>query len=121
MPTTYQFDNATPVDVPNAVIPVEQIHGPILLDCAGADEVWASCANSEAIESRLSAAHDPFPHPLYRYPDAGHNMGALLPYQPGFGLVSSGQGMNVGGITPLANSIADVQLLPKVISFLSTN
>ncbi|MBO0701586.1 MAG: acyl-CoA thioesterase/BAAT N-terminal domain-containing protein [Candidatus Dormibacteraeota bacterium] len=119
VPTSYQFNNATPTDVPDAVIPVEQIHGPVLTDCGGFDQVWGSCLFGHQIQSRLDGAHDPYPHPFYRYPDAGHGVDALVPYDPGLSLAAAVDAFNVGGRTPLANAIADAILWPKILSFLS--
>jgi dienelactone hydrolase len=42
VPYTHQFDNPDPSDDPAAVIPVEQIAGPVFLDCGGDDQVWIS-------------------------------------------------------------------------------
>jgi dienelactone hydrolase len=82
VPYTRQFNEPHPTDDPDAVIPVERIRGPIFLDCAGMDTVWDSCAYATAIVQRLDAHHFPYPHVLHRYPDAGHHVGALIPYEP---------------------------------------
>lgn len=82
LPYTRQFDEPHPTDDPAAVIPVERIQGPIFLDCAGKDEVWDSCAYASAIVQRLRRHDFAYPHPLYRYPRAGHYVGILIPYEP---------------------------------------
>ena len=65
-----------------AVIPVEQIAGPILLACGGVDQVWPSCQSprrSSAASKRTAST----PHPSYTYLPPGHDIGTLIPYQPG--------------------------------------
>lgn len=49
-----------PVVDPAAEIPVEQIHGPVLLDCGTDDQTWTSRAYAQAIQNRLGAAHHRF-------------------------------------------------------------
>jgi len=80
--TPRETDTTEPTDNPDAIIPVAEIHAPILLNCAAADQVWTSCAFADAIETELDAAHHAFPHPLYTYPAAGHGVGGLIPYEP---------------------------------------
>ena len=82
LPYTRQFNQPHPTDDPAAAIPVEQIRGPIFLDCAGVDTVWNSCAYAQAIMQRLEANNFRYPHVLYRSPRAGHRVGGLLPYEP---------------------------------------
>ena len=82
IPFTSQFDNPVPTDDPAAVIQIERIIGPILLDCAGEDEVWSSCPYADAMMSRLDHAGSQYLHVLYSYPNAGHDIGEALPYEP---------------------------------------
>jgi len=82
VPFTRQFDEPHPTDDPAAAIPVERIHGPVFLDCAGMDTVWDSCPYATAIMERLDAHHFPHPHTLHRYAQAGHHVGVLIPYEP---------------------------------------
>jgi pimeloyl-ACP methyl ester carboxylesterase len=58
-------------------IPVERIHVPVFLLCAGADEVWNSCAYAHAIARRMGHGYE-----LHVAPTAGHFVGALVPYEP---------------------------------------
>ncbi len=76
------FFGPSPIDNPDAVIPVERIRGPIMLVCGEVDLVWPSCPSSRAIMNRLDASGDPYAHSLYAYPNAGHYVDALLPYEP---------------------------------------
>ena len=82
LPYTRQFNQPDPSDNPAAVIPVEQIPGPIFLYCAGRDQVWNSCAYAKAISQRLNAHHDQYRHLLLRSPNAGHPSGLPIPYEP---------------------------------------
>lgn len=82
VPFTSQVDTPQPVDHPNAVIPVQRIHGPIFLACGSADAVWTSCPYARAIISHLDGVHDRFSHVLYAYPGAGHGVGFFTPYEP---------------------------------------
>jgi len=50
LPYTNGPDNPAPA----AVIPVQKINGPLLLDCGTADQLWNSCAHAQAIQ-RLRA------------------------------------------------------------------
>jgi dienelactone hydrolase len=120
LPYTSQFDQPYPTDTPGAVIPVEAVKGPILLDCGGADQVWTSCAFTHAIEARLDRAHDPYPHVVYAYPKAGHGVGGLVPYEPTSANVAAVNGslVDTAGTNADANAIADADLWPKVIAFL---
>jgi dienelactone hydrolase len=115
IPYTRQFDTPAPTDTPAAVIAVETAHAPMLLDCAGSDKVWTSCPYANAIVARLDAHGYPYPHELDAYPDAGHGLGGLLPYEPGFDL-SAGKS---AGRTPDANQRATQLLWPRVLAFLA--
>lgn len=78
VPYTREFGNLHPDDDPRAAIPVGRIHAPILLACAGMDDIWPSCPSSHAIERR----HGTSKLELDEYPRAGHYLGALIPYEP---------------------------------------
>jgi dienelactone hydrolase len=113
VPHSLSFSPDVPVLDPAAEIRVQQIHGPVLLDCGTADRTWTTCACAEAIQHRLTASHDRFPHVLYRYSGAGHFVGVLVPYQPGLMLVSQRD----MGDTPLADLDSDARLWPHVLGF----
>jgi hypothetical protein len=76
--------------------------------------VWTSCAYAQAIQERLGAAKDPYPHVLYRYDGAGHFLNALVPYEA----FSSTQPTDQGD-TALANADADARLWPHLLDFLA--
>lgn len=75
------FGDPTPPER-RAVIPVERIHGPIVLVCGGSDYVWPSCAYSDVIVARLAAHDEQSRVTELRYPAAGHAVGEILPYVP---------------------------------------
>jgi hypothetical protein len=114
---TRTFAKALGVKDPSADIAVEKIHEPILLDCGTDDEIWAACAYAQAIQHRLAAAHDRFPHVLYRYRGAGHFVNQLNPFEPG--TVATAKAEDGNSDAPLANENADARLWPHVLSFLA--
>lgn len=109
LPYTDRF-GPDPGPDPAAAIPVEQIAGPVLLVCGGADKLWPSCPMANAIIARLDAANVGYPHLLHAYPDAGHGVG-ILPTGP------SPEPTNLQGTTPEANSPARVDAWRQVLAF----
>jgi hypothetical protein len=59
----------------------------------------------------LTSHHSPYAHELLRYPDAGHGVGTLLPFQPLTPLPQS------AGRTPEANELALAKAWPEAIAF----
>ena len=57
---------------PEAVIPVEQIAGPVLLLSGKDDQIWPSAFMSDMIEERLRAHDFPYAVENIQYEDAGH-------------------------------------------------
>jgi dienelactone hydrolase len=114
LPYTSQFDNPDPTDNPAAVIPVQNIQGPVLLDCGTDDVTWISCTFAQAIQSRLTTGGDRYAHVLYRYAGAGHLVDSLIPYEP-----TSSEPPAVTGDSPLANADADARLWPDILRFLA--
>jgi len=57
---------------PDAAIPVERIHGPVLLISGRADTMWPSSAMSDLVVARLRARNFTWPVTHLAYPDAGH-------------------------------------------------
>lgn len=70
----------TPPNAPEAIIPVERIHGPVLLSCGTQDVVWPSCGYADAIAKRLAGTGFDYAVISLRYPDAGHLVGNLSAY-----------------------------------------
>jgi dienelactone hydrolase len=123
LPCTNQFPNPHPTDNPAAVIPVAKIHGPLFLGCGERDS-WSSCSSyAKAVMAALAAAHYSYPHELLEYPDAGHALGALLPYDPGIAAYEDGltppewpPGFN--GTSNVSNPLARADQWPKLLAFL---
>jgi dienelactone hydrolase len=117
LPYTHQVDQPSPTDNPAAVIPVQKIRGPVFLNCGTDDHVWTSCAFAQAIQGRLTATHDRYPHVLYEYQGAGHGDG-LVPYEP---LSSAYEALDSEsqGDSPLADSNAAARLWPELLAFLA--
>ena len=74
---------------PAALIPAEQVPGPVLLVSAGADTVWPSAAMAWALSARLHRNDYPHGHVLLEYAGTGHALGYLIPDLPG-GLLPPG-------------------------------
>lgn len=73
MPYTSAFLSPNvPADDPAAAIPVQDIRGPVFLDCGTDDQIWTSCAYALRIERHVTGARFAYPHVLYRYQGAGH-------------------------------------------------
>ena len=117
LPYTKEFDTPEPTDNPAAVIPVQEIRGPVFLDCGGADKVWTSCPYARAIMARLASHNFPYPHVLYAYPRAGHFIDFLVPYEP---LKLAAASADVLGAGPQSNQIARASLWPHILSFLAS-
>ena len=107
-----------PADDPAAAIPVQDIRGPVFLDCGTDDLVWTSCAYALRIENHLTAARFAYPHVLYRYQGAGHHVNGLVPYQPGEILADLAAPIGQGN-TLLANANARARLWPQLLAFLA--
>ncbi len=112
LPYVDDFHDPQALGHPDAVIPVEEIDGPILTNCGGLDSLVASCPFGIAIENRLNAAHFPFTHELLTYPDAGHSVNVGVPYRP-FDFES------LGG-TLEANQLAVADFWPRLLTFLAS-
>lgn len=105
----------------NAVIPVEQIPGPLFLLCAGHDRIWLSCPYTDAITARLSSHHFPYPVSDLHYPAAGHLAGGLLPYLPFAGAASPTDTLTKTGGTELADQQAEADAWPHSSTFWPTS
>jgi dienelactone hydrolase len=110
LPFTRLFDNPFPPDDPAAVIQVERIHGGLLLDCGGRDQVWVSCTFAQAIVQRLDSAKWPYRHELYEYPDAGHGVASPVPYEP--------SSFPTAPDDATADEAARADLWPRILNFL---
>ena len=67
-------------ELEQAVIPVERIHGPVLLISGEDDQMWPSTLFADRVEQRLLEYNHPYWHQHLNYADAGHRIG--LPNLP---------------------------------------
>ncbi len=118
VPHTTFFNPNAPANDPAAAIPVQDIRGPVFLDCGTDDQIWSSCASALRIERHLTAARFAYPHVVYRYRGAGHLVDTLVPYQPGEILPDLAEPTGAGD-TPLANANAHARLWPQLLAFLA--
>jgi dienelactone hydrolase len=116
----YEFGNPSPQSNPQAIIPVEDVQGPIFLVSGADDELWPSPKYVAAIMARLDAAHDSFPHQSLVYPGARHGVAVAVPFGPApQSVVTSQSGELYLGGTPPANARADADSWPKLLKFLA--
>ncbi len=106
-----------------AVIAVEQTHGPILLISGQDDGVWDSSGMAEAVVARLKQAH--FTHPVewLNYPHAGHRSGRPEIVPTWHGAIRhpvSGRVENLGG-KPEGDAQSSIDAITKVLTFLHTS
>ena len=98
---------------PDAIIPVEQINGPVMLVCGKADTLWPSCPMAEQVAARLKVKHFGHPVELLEYPDAGHAVFGQ-PWdtkRPDFGELAKEGG------TPQGNQAAREQSWTRAMTF----
>ena len=118
-PTFYRYyrdaldDHAA---VAHAAIPVERIHGPVLLVSGRADALWPSSYRADQVISRLHAHHHPYPDEHLAYDAAGH--GIFFPYEPTTQIRFGN--LDLGG-SPAANARADREHWPILLDFLADN
>ena len=82
LPHTSEQWSAHPTDVPEAVIPVERIRGPIFVNCGRNDFIWPSCNFARAIMQRLEAHEHPYRRVFHESAAGGHAIGFFEPYHP---------------------------------------
>jgi dienelactone hydrolase len=105
------FGEPDPVRTPDAVIRVEDIDGPVLTASGGVDALWPSYDYSAAAHERLAAHHFRFAHPDLRFENAGHGLGAAIPYLPTPTI------RDFGG-SAAADEAAKVALWPRILAFM---
>jgi len=102
-------------------IPVEQIHGGVLLISGRDDGVWRSTAMGDAIVDRLRRHQFAYPYEHFAYDGAGHAIGR--PYTPTTDLDDvhhplTGRLMHLGG-TPEGTAHAREDAWRQVLTFLA--
>jgi len=112
----YRLRNSAAVR--QAEIPVERIHGPVLLVAGGEDELWPSAWSADAIAARLRANGFRYRVISLAYPRAGHLIGKA--YLPAGSTRVAGGRLETGG-TPAANAAAQADAWPRVLRFLAAS
>ena len=110
----YTGGDPEPTDAPAAIIPVEQIRGPILTICGALDTVWHSCGYSDGITARLKAHGVADGRTALRFPEAGHFVGSAVAYTPLTDAEINGSGGTVSG-----NAIAMAQAHQALLTWLA--
>lgn len=110
----YQTHFGPAADPADAAIAVEDIRGPIFLECGGHDTTWPSCPMAHAISQRLAAHHREAPT-LLDYPQGGHGVGEIAP-----NIAYSQSDLDLQGATLDANFIARADAWPKLLAFLAS-
>lgn len=114
---SYQAGLKDTAAVEKAMIPVEQIAGPVLLVSAGDDQIWPSPLMAQQIMQRLAAHHHEYADESLCYIGAGHAI--LPPYRPtNASVVAVPGGSFAFGGNPLAYAFADQDAWSKVLTFL---
>jgi len=108
-----------PAVLDRAAIPVERIHGPILLVSGEADELWPSTALADYAVQRLKDHQFAYPVTHLHYPDAGHFLGAPgLPTTVTHSYNPSAKTVLEAGGTAKGYAAAQADSWPKVLAFL---
>jgi dienelactone hydrolase len=115
-----EFKQPNPTDVPDAVIPVEQIRGPILFVCGKDDHTWPSCDYVDAMTNRLAAGHKSSRPVVLRYAAGGHLVDQLVPNTPEWMTVGTSQqyGPYDRGGGPSVDAAARADAWPRLLAFL---
>lgn len=100
--------------IPQALIPVENISGPVLISSGGKDDIWPSWLMAAEIEKRLKAKNFPFEFKHLYFPDAGHGLFGQLPDNKD---EEAMQQLAGGGGTAIANYEARQQTWTATFSF----
>jgi dienelactone hydrolase len=105
------FGDPDPVRTPAAVIRAERITGPILTAAGGLDELWPSYEFTEALHQRLTDHRFAYAHRDLRFENAGHLLGAAVPYLPTMTTRTSGG-------SAAADEAAKAALWPRILDFM---
>jgi nucleolar protein 56 len=107
------FDEASEATVSDAIIPVEDVDGPVLLVSGDADGLWNSVRFHEIAADRRRENDAPVAHE--RYEDAGHSVSP--PFKPTYG---RSDGYYDYGGTPAGNARAHREYWPSTLATLAT-
>jgi uncharacterized protein len=108
-------------NVDESAIPVEQIHGAVLIVSGSKDTMWSATAMGQAIVDRLR--HCGFSHPYehWIYPEAGHAAFGPLPPDGHPAMKAIARAFRKTGGSARANVAARRDSWPKFVSFLRVN
>jgi BAAT / Acyl-CoA thioester hydrolase C terminal len=106
-----EYKDPDPVLTPDAVIRAERIRGPILTASGGLDDLWPSNEYTAALHQRLVERRFAYAHRDLRFENAGHLLGAALPYLP------TQSPPRYGG-SPAADEAAKAALWPRILDFM---
>jgi dienelactone hydrolase len=102
-----------------ALIPVENVNGPILLVSGQADDLWPSAHFSDLIVQRLEARGFDFPVEHLSYPDSGHGIGGgIVPTTINQGYHPIRKAYISHGGTAAGRAVARAESWPRALDFL---
>jgi dienelactone hydrolase len=114
-----EFKQPSPPDIPAAIIPIEQIRGPILLVCGEDDHLWPSCDYVDAMTNRFAAGRKSLPPTVLRYAAGGHLVDQLVANTPEWMTVGPTQyGTLDRGGAPSVDATARADAWPRLLAFL---
>jgi dienelactone hydrolase len=116
LPHVIKFSPAS-TNPPEAIIPVEQIAGPVLLLAGDQDLVWPSAPYARVIVQRMHA-NDKWDVTILVYHGAGHRIG--LPDVPLVPRLTGPGGLRPFGGTLEGDAQASQRSWPRVLQFLAT-
>jgi dienelactone hydrolase len=113
----------TSAAVPTGWIRVERIDGPVFVVGGDDDALWPSGYSVRNIRRRM-LAHGRHDVTALEYPNAGHELGAVVPRQielsaAGYGVVDTRYGQLILGGSPRADEAALEDSWPKLLAFLA--
>lgn len=115
--TALALECSTAREKARAMIPVEDIHGPVLLISGGNDTVWPSAVLAERAVERLEEHGHPYRFEHRCFPNAGHTI--RVPYQ--FGSDTAPDETHQYGGTHEANAKASACAWHTVLEFLGNS
>ncbi|MEO0470543.1 MAG: acyl-CoA thioester hydrolase/BAAT C-terminal domain-containing protein [Bacteroidota bacterium] len=111
---------ADSLQIANAVIPVENISGPVLLLSGKDDQVWPAARMSDAIVDRLRTDNPDFPVQSIQYESTGHQICGMPEQTHGTMTISGKEVRYPLGGTVEGNVAAHADLRQKIFSFLQS-
>jgi dienelactone hydrolase len=105
--------------LPQGVIPLDHVDGPVLAIAGAQDQLWYSQTWARQIMTELDRDHDRFPHQALTYQGSGHGVGTFPYLATGVRFpTTSGVILEHGG-TRAGDAAARAQGWPKTLAFLA--